>query len=429
MPIESKAKKSAVLAENAARKADEIFKKAETNVAVISKAHPVMRKAVESFRSYVEKLEANKEALEEPENGEDNKAKESPIIRLSGQLQTAAAITRTAVEELKPFGDAGSIENAIKKAVEEPEAASGQEAGGVNAQDDSKEADGKAAAVEDTVREADEEQKIREAAIIVVEELKAVGLSKIIKLLNKAADALELAEEAAGKNPSETQSVEDAVREAIKRLKNTVTALKKAAADTQDRLRWPTYEIWKPARDKITKQSKTACENASLVKQIYAQTQLPEDEQLDRSAADDCARATTIEEKATKNYESALVSEVLLKVDGFFEDHKEQIYNRLEECDRIASKSKINPNTLFIAESLPIINGIIHVGSARVELNTATDWVRKYWEASEAHPRIVLSALLFHYVTERGVTAYKNHPDQTKRETWERIRERVSKLL
>jgi hypothetical protein len=113
----------------------------------------------------------------------------------------------------------------------------------------------------------------------------------------------------------------------------------------------------------------------------------------------------------------------------FFLAHKQRIYDRLEECDLIASEAVSNADMLFFAESLPIINGIVQVGSTRKELNTATEWVRQNWEGSEAQPRIVLSALLFRYVTTEGAKEFLHGPDQNKRDRWTNIKERVARLL
>jgi hypothetical protein len=139
-------------------------------------------------------------------------------------------------------------------------------------------------------------------------------------------------------------------------------------------------------------------------------------------------KAVVLSEAARKEAHAAIATETFLLVEDFFEKHKESIYERLEECDDIAKKAVAKDDMMFIAESLPIINGLIHVGSKRKDLNKAIDWVRKEW-GGEADPIIVLSALVFIYIADQGVKEFRNSEDQEERMIWTRIEKRVQKLL
>lgn len=132
--------------------------------------------------------------------------------------------------------------------------------------------------------------------------------------------------------------------------------------------------------------------------------------------------ALTDAENARKEAISIYAVEEELKVKKFFEVHREAIYKKLEECDEIAAHAPTNTDMIFIAESLPIINSIIHVGSDRKTLGEASSWVRDTW-GDEADPLIVLSALLFIYVANKGAEENLEDP------VWRRIHRRVQKLL
>jgi hypothetical protein len=115
----------------------------------------------------------------------------------------------------------------------------------------------------------------------------------------------------------------------------------------------------------------------------------------------------------------------------FIEDQRDLIFQRLEECDAIAKES--GATTLFVAQSLPIINGIIYVGSrSQDNLNQALKWVHSRF--AKADPQIVLSTLVFRYIADIGLAAYKGTTSTNKdtgepREAiWTRISERVEKL-
>ncbi len=217
----------------------------------------------------------------------------------------------------------------------------------------------------------------------------------------------------------------DATPPSPKTLKAVGSAVSKIAALIREVLKWPRVKIWEAAMKNIAEQ-------ASITEKCVALAEKLAKRPADKKHVDAAKAAKGViisnREKASDYYDSAMVAEVLLNVDGFFIAHKPLIYERLEECDQFASKALTNADMLFFAESLPIINGIINVGSTRKELNDATRWVTEHWGGGEAQPRIVLSALLFHYVTTRGA---EESVDKSKeqQETWKRIRARVGKLI
>lgn len=119
-------------------------------------------------------------------------------------------------------------------------------------------------------------------------------------------------------------------------------------------------------------------------------------------------------------------------------NNKTRIYERLEDCDKAAeiagqaqTKSKgknlvkTSSDMIFIAESLPIIHGIIHVAISRQSLSQAIKWIREYW-GETANSLIVLSALVFTYVADKGVADTTS--DEKRAETWRRIAKRVQKF-
>ena len=114
-----------------------------------------------------------------------------------------------------------------------------------------------------------------------------------------------------------------------------------------------------------------------------------------------------------------------LKVRKFIEEQKLLIYEKLEVCDT-SGKVMINGDMLFIAESLPVINGIIHVGSTRKTFNDALDYVKGHWQ--DADPVVLLTALVFIYVVEEAWKEIGTGKDEAKKEIWDRIRKRVLTL-
>jgi hypothetical protein len=136
----------------------------------------------------------------------------------------------------------------------------------------------------------------------------------------------------------------------------------------------------------------------------------------------------TLAENARKEADAANAAEYYLNLEDFFTRQKPLIYERLEHYDRIATDAGANSDMVFIAEGLPIINGIINVGSTQDALNEAIKWVKSKW-GDMADPLLVLSALVFIYVVDRGALDHIHDEEVAKHAAWERIRERVRRLL
>lgn len=115
----------------------------------------------------------------------------------------------------------------------------------------------------------------------------------------------------------------------------------------------------------------------------------------------------------------------LLEIKPFFNAHMETIFTKLEECDSYAQSADFNGDMMFIALSLPVINGMIHIASNRKALNKAMDWVISQWK--EDPDRIsILSALTLIYTATKGLEKYGDDPQ--KQAVWKRITSRVQKL-
>jgi hypothetical protein len=117
-----------------------------------------------------------------------------------------------------------------------------------------------------------------------------------------------------------------------------------------------------------------------------------------------------------------------LKAQDFINQHRVEIYARLEECDervtKAQSEGKVNgeADIVFIAECLPMVAAILHVGST---LQNYREAIKKVSDAlPDADPVAVLSALTFLYIVERG----QNEAPADKTEAWKRIAKRVSRL-
>ncbi len=139
-----------------------------------------------------------------------------------------------------------------------------------------------------------------------------------------------------------------------------------------------------------------------------------------------------------------------LGVVKFINTNKALIYRKLEDCEICVLKAQKNMlsgdsctegsecDTMFIADSLPIVTGIVNVGSET--LNGAKEWVRDL--VPDADPIALLSALTLLYLVENGRKEYegdnskmiKNAKDLgenvvTRKEVWRRIYDRVKHRL
>lgn len=128
-----------------------------------------------------------------------------------------------------------------------------------------------------------------------------------------------------------------------------------------------------------------------------------------------------------------------LDVSSFIQTHLTQIFDKLEECEGYAKNELVNGDMMFMAFSLPIINGVIHIASNRRSLREATSWVVENWEGGKDADQVsILSALTLIYVVGKGYERYvkgyaENLTDSQKirdekRLIWQRIYDRVRKL-
>jgi hypothetical protein len=141
-----------------------------------------------------------------------------------------------------------------------------------------------------------------------------------------------------------------------------------------------------------------------------------------------------------------------LHVDDFIEKHSPEIYAWLERRYVESAQKRVKEDTpsaaaeaitdlssadeaeglddvMFIAESLPVISGIIHVGSRPNYFKDATEWIKKEFPDADANPASVLSALTFIYVVEKAQEYYKASGNEEKRRIWEHICKQVKNLL
>ncbi len=118
-----------------------------------------------------------------------------------------------------------------------------------------------------------------------------------------------------------------------------------------------------------------------------------------------------------------------LDLEAFFNRHQDHILDKLEECEETAEKAKSNRDMIFFAESLPIIDGLIQVGTTRDEYKKALARIRADW-GEEIEPANVISALTFLYVARRGqeIAEYGGAKKPRDKTLWNRITARVKKL-
>jgi hypothetical protein len=135
-----------------------------------------------------------------------------------------------------------------------------------------------------------------------------------------------------------------------------------------------------------------------------------------------------------------------LGIEKFIDIHKEKMYGKienyermhcanlegseLETCEITAGKKKGSENKydmIFIAENLPMIYGVIHVGSKLEDFEKANKWAKKLLPGADALS--VLSSLTFIYIVDKGWKEFKDNKDEERRKLWEGIRSRVEPLL
>lgn len=124
------------------------------------------------------------------------------------------------------------------------------------------------------------------------------------------------------------------------------------------------------------------------------------------------------------------VVEDILGAQDFIESHQDEIFERLEEFDSRTKNSE--GDIMFIAETLPLTSGIVHLGSTADNFKKAKAWVRTNLPDSDTVS--ILSALTFLYLVDRGWQKFSKSNELTKSgakrsEAWERICRRTKKVL
>lgn len=114
-----------------------------------------------------------------------------------------------------------------------------------------------------------------------------------------------------------------------------------------------------------------------------------------------------------------------LGVAEFIDKNKPIIYGNLERFDQQANATAatVDPNMMFIALSLPVINGIIHIASTQSGLQKAIALVKGDSAQDKDLDAIsILSALTLLYVAAIGKDDFAGSANS---QTWDRIFRRV----
>ena len=109
----------------------------------------------------------------------------------------------------------------------------------------------------------------------------------------------------------------------------------------------------------------------------------------------------------------------------FIARHKEEIFEKLEHI----YDSDREHEFAFIAASLPLISGIIHVGSRVNDYKEATKWVAEEANMPNADPASVLSALTFIYIVDKGVNDPIIIEIKDRKLKWENMQKLVNRVL
>jgi hypothetical protein len=104
-----------------------------------------------------------------------------------------------------------------------------------------------------------------------------------------------------------------------------------------------------------------------------------------------------------------------LGVRDFIGKHLGDITERLKECESAAQNAPVDSDMLFIALSLPILNGVIHIASNRENLQRAIAWATHKWRGhpgaaprkrkKDFDPISILSSLTLIFVVCEGSKA------------------------
>jgi hypothetical protein len=97
----------------------------------------------------------------------------------------------------------------------------------------------------------------------------------------------------------------------------------------------------------------------------------------------------------------------------------EQLYRNVEDEEEAP--------LLFIGELLPMMSGIVQVGSSVKDFRRAVAWARS--TAPNADPGSFLTTLTLLYLLSRGKDKFSDSDDYEKRERWQAMWERVQVQL
>jgi len=119
-----------------------------------------------------------------------------------------------------------------------------------------------------------------------------------------------------------------------------------------------------------------------------------------------------------------------LKLTEFFTRHQDYILEKLEQCERVVESAQRNQNMIFFAESLPIIDGMIQVGTKRAAYDGALRRIKRQlpkW-GKDVDPANVISILAFVHVANRGEEIAKAKGADTLA-IWRQIKARVESFV
>jgi hypothetical protein len=115
-----------------------------------------------------------------------------------------------------------------------------------------------------------------------------------------------------------------------------------------------------------------------------------------------------------------------LKIGEFIESKKDAIFRRLEEQYNHV-KGEVEAPLLFIAEALPLVSGIVQVGSTVESLRRSVRWANSC--VPSADPGSFLSTLTLIYILEKGRDEFVVCEDKAKREVWNEMTDGVLRQM
>jgi hypothetical protein len=118
-----------------------------------------------------------------------------------------------------------------------------------------------------------------------------------------------------------------------------------------------------------------------------------------------------------------------LRLGDFIRDNAAMIRPKIESADAVVTGSPYDNDAIFLAKTLPIANGVIHIGSDRVALKEAMAWLRSQWKDPQPDAMTVLSALTLIHIAVQAKREYEGTNDAEKLATWSRIVQRVTNLM